>query len=134
MELRLVRDKLGQNFTLGGLFNNGQLLCYTVEDAVRDEKIYGKTAIPYGTYQIIITMSQRFKVLLPLLLAVPNYEGVRIHAGNTAADTDGCILPGLFRTESSVYQSRKAMDMLQPMIQNALDAGEQVTIEIVSVT
>lgn len=130
MQLKLIRDKGTDACTLSKLYNGSQFLCYAIEDVVRDEKIYGKTAIPAGIYHIIITMSTRFKRLLPLLLDVPNYSGVRIHPGNTAADTDGCILPGLLRTDSAVYQSVKAMEMLQPLIQAALDKGEDVTIEI----
>lgn len=130
MELTLIRDQLKEDCTLGKLFNGKQFLCYTMEDKVRPVKIPKMTAIPYGTYDVVITMSARFGKMLPLLLNVPNYEGIRIHPGNTAADTDGCILPGLSRTISAVYESRRAMDMLQPKIQAAIDAGEKVTLEI----
>lgn len=131
MQLKLIRDQLKQDCTLGKLYIGQQFICYTLEDKVRDEKIKGMTAIPHGLYEVIITFSNRFQRDLPLLLNVPNYEGVRIHPGNTAADTEGCILPGLTRTLSAVYESKKAMEKIQPRIQTALDAREKVTIEIV---
>lgn len=97
MELRLLRDVCGADCTLGQLYVDGKPACHTVEDVVRPagEKVHGKTAIPEGRYQVIVTPSPRFRRDLPLLLKVPNFEGVRIHPGNTAEDTEGCILPGL---------------------------------------
>lgn len=86
MKLELYRKFLGKDYTIGKLFINGEYFCDTLEDTVRPEgeKILGKTAIPYGTYDIILTMSPKFKRILPLLLNVPNFEGVRIHSGNYA--------------------------------------------------
>lgn len=130
MKLFLARDVFKEDCTLGR-FSVGYLaIGFTVEDVVRDEKIYGETAIPAGTYNLTIDMSPHFGKLLPLLLDVPGYEGVRIHSGNTAADTKGCIIPGLIRTENGVAKSRDAMDKIQPMIQAALDRGEEVTLTI----
>jgi len=92
------------NFTMGELFLNGKKFCNTLEDQIRDlnydgdlsdageVKVYGKTAIPRGTYKVQITMSNRFKKELPLLLNVAGFEGIRIHGGNTVEDTLGCIL------------------------------------------
>lgn len=130
MKLKLIRDIQDKDRTLGKLFVNGVRLYYTVEDAVRDEKIYGKTAIPFGVYNVVITMSHRFRKPLPLLENVPGFEGIRIHSGNTELDTDGCIIVGKTRTNSGVGQSRIAMDFLQMDIERALKAGETVTMEI----
>ena len=94
MELRLVRKPSQDGATLGDLFLDGEWLCHTLEDEVRDEKVPGRTAIPAGRYALTITYSPRFKVVLPLLLKVPGFEGIRIHAGNTPEDTEGCILVG----------------------------------------
>lgn len=94
-------------------------------------KVPGKTAIPYGTYNVVITWSNRFGRLLPLLENVPGYTGVRIHAGNTSADTEGCLLPGRVRHAKGVGQSRPACDQLLPKIDRALKAGAKVTIEII---
>ena len=113
MELLLQRQPSNDSCTIGKLFVDGEYLCFTLEDVVRDEKVYGRTAIPEGRYKVIVTMSPRFKRMLPLLEAVPNYSGVRIHPGNTAEDTEGCILPGMTNpTPYSVGSSRQAFDAL----------------------
>src|SRR6478736_9414023 len=98
MKLTLRREPSTTKSTPGKLYVDSIFECYTLEDVVRPAKIYGQTAIPAGTYKVIINMSNRFKRLLPLLLNVPDYEGVRIHPGNTDKDTDGCILPGVTRS------------------------------------
>ena len=98
--------------TIGELTIDGLWECYTLEDLERDVKIKGETAIPKGTYKVIINQSNRFKRLLPLLLDVPGFEGVRIHSGNTNHDTEGCILVGRTRSDDFIGQSRKAFDSL----------------------
>jgi Family of unknown function (DUF5675) len=112
MELQVKRTDFTDNSTIGELSVNGQFECYTLEDMVRPVKIAGKTAIPAGRYEVIIDFSQRFGRLLPLLLNVPNFEGVRIHPGNAAADTEGCILVGEEKSQDFVGQSRAAFDRL----------------------
>jgi hypothetical protein len=99
MKITLVRGKEMGNATPGMLYLDSKLFCYTLEDVSRPVKVYGKTAIPKGKYVVKLTMSNRFKKVMPLLLGVPNFEGIRIHAGNTSEDTEGCILVG---TQSSV--------------------------------
>jgi len=140
MYMQLVRPtEIGEKSTEGHLLVNGTSECFTLEDKDRKledggEKIYGKTAIPRGIYDIKITYSNRFKKDLPLLIDVPQFEGVRIHAGNSSEDTDGCILVGTVNKDPNddwIGASRKALDSLQPKIQDALDRGEEVTIEIV---
>jgi hypothetical protein len=118
MEITLKRTALNPEFTLGELFIDGAFFCYAVEDTVRSgEKIKGKTAIAYGRYKVIVNMSNRFKKLMPLLLDVPNFEGVRIHSGNTAEDSEGCIIVGMAQTQNGVGMSRiaftKLMDKLK---------------------
>lgn len=117
--LVLKRDVLTDDFTLGRIFVDGKHFCYTVEDAVRKEKVYGKTAIPAGKYKIELTLSPRFKRVLPLLLDVPNFTGIRIHAGNTAADSEGCILVGIGRTENGVSGSRHAMEAIMELLKKS---------------
>lgn len=84
MNLILQRTHEVGDTTFGKLFNQDTFLCYTLEDKVRESKIKHQTAIPEGNYQVIINKSERFKQLMPLLLNVPNYEGIRIHKGNFA--------------------------------------------------
>lgn len=130
MEIKLNRKYKTDISTIGEISVNGKFTCFCVEDIERDIKVAGKTAIPKGKYKIIITMSNRFKKPLPLLLDVPNYEGVRIHSGNTALDTEGCILPGLTRSVDFVGKSREACAILFKLIKTALDKKEEVYITI----
>lgn len=104
IEIKRVAEKA--DYTIGHLYIEGQYYCDTLEDAVRPEKIQGKTNIPEGTYKVVMTMSNRFKKIMPLLLDVPNYAGVRIHSGNTAKDTEGCILLGKNTQIGMVTDSR----------------------------
>ena len=117
MELTLVRKFNRPDCTIGELFVDGHFECFTLEDIVRPGdiarvKVAGRTAIPPGTYRIELTMSQRFKRVLPLLLKVPGFEGIRIHAGNTAEDTEGCILVGRERESNAIRGSRAALEAL----------------------
>ena len=132
MKITVFRDRLTSNATTGKLLIDGVFECYTLEDYVRQEeapKIFGKTAIPYGEYDVVITHSPHFGYDLPLLCSVPNFEGVRIHSGNTATDTEGCLLVGVERGYEAVYQSRAAFKALFSKIKDALDKGDDVTIE-----
>jgi hypothetical protein len=112
--------------TIGELYIDGVFECYTLEDIEREVKIKSETAISKGTYKVIINQSNRFKRLLPLLLNVPNFEGVRIHSGNTNHDTEGCILVGQTRSKNFIGQSRKAFDKLFKKMQ----AAKNITITI----
>ncbi len=139
MKLLLEREPSHLTCTLGSLYVNDEFECFTLEDVVREIpgvpverwKIKGKTAIPAGTYKLDLTFSQRFQRMLPILIDVPGFEGVRIHTGNTDADTEGCILVGtqLAGAESITY-SRAAFNALYPKLVDALGAGEVLTIEI----
>lgn len=133
MLLKLVRNKSNEACTVGNLYVNGKWECYILEDVERECKIAGKTAIPAGRYKVGITHSPRFKKPLPLLFDVPNYAGVRIHPGNTADDTEGCLLPGQTNpTPYTVGSSGKAFDALMEKLRGAEAAGDQIWIEIES--
>ena len=142
MEMTLTRAPSANGFTLGRLAIDGQFVCWTCEDVARPggPKIPGETAIPEGRYRVIVDRSERFSraaghdVFLPLLLDVPGYSGVRIHSGNTAADTEGCILPGQRPTATGVAESRAAFTSLFARIQAAIGAGEQVWLTVASET
>ena len=112
MKIQIKRLHKTENSTIGEMTIDGKFECYTLEDKERDVKIKSETAIPKGTYKIIINQSNRFKKLMPLLLNVPNFEGVRIHAGNSNHDTEGCILVGQSRSVDYITKSRKAYEIL----------------------
>lgn len=134
MKITTEQFELGKDYMISKCYVDGVYQCYIMEDDLDDIKEYGKTAIPRDTYDVIITMSNRFKKPLPLLLKVPNYEGVRIHSGNTALNTEGCLLPGLnlgyLGGVRAVTDSRTAFLMLFKKIETALNKGEKVTIEL----
>jgi hypothetical protein len=112
MNIKVKRLHRTENSTIGELFIDGKFECYTLEDKERDVKIKNETAIPKGTYKVIINMSNRFKKLLPLLIEVPGFEGVRIHPGNSNHDTEGCILVGQARSRDYITKSRRAFEDL----------------------
>ena len=111
MQINVRRTFKGPEYTIGKLYIDGHYLCDTLEDTVRPAgtKIAGKTAIPAGTYRVKKTMSPRFKKILPEILNVPGFTGVRIHAGNLATDTDGCLLLGLNKTKGAILDSQTTM-------------------------
>lgn len=121
MDLELKRKWFTPKSTIGELFVNGVFECFILEDRYRpgEPKVYGKTAIPSGRYEVKITPSPRFKRDLPLLLKVPGFEGVRIHPGNVPADTEGCLLPGKVRDTDRVLESRAAFEALFTKLKSA---------------
>ena len=130
MELTLLREPTCEGFTRGQLFIDGVPECYTIEDQVRDVKIPGETAIPAGRYRVVLTHSPRFKKVLPELLKVPGYTGIRIHAGNDASHTEGCILVGQRQGKAAVFESKQAMLELMAALDSAVEGGEQIYITI----
>lgn len=110
-KVEVKRTFKGTEYTIGKLYIDGAYFCDTMEDTVRTgEKIAEKTAIPAGTYKVKMTWSPRFKRYLPEILNVPNFSGVRIHAGNSALDTEGCILLGLNKVKARVVCSKNAVE------------------------
>lgn len=134
----LERLQLDPDVTIGALSIDGDFECWIVEDSVREVagqpasawKVPGQTAIPRGTYKVTITPSNRFKRDLPLLLNVPGFDGIRIHPGNTSADTEGCLLPGKTRLRKSVGYSQAAFDALFIKLKSAHGKGEPISIEV----
>lgn len=140
MKLILKRIALRPTYTIGKLYIDDAYFCDTLEDTVRDtnksgkfdngeQKIKGKTAIPYGTYEIKWTYSPRFKKYTPQLMNVPSFEGIRVHAGNTSADTEGCLILGENKQVGKVLNSRATINKFYPIIKKACSNGK-VTIEI----
>lgn len=113
---------------IGELLINGKKFCDTLEDRERlvwslmpfkqllGTKIFGTTAIPGGRYEVVLTYSDRFKRTLPLLLNVPQFDGVRIHGGNTEADTEGCILIGKLDPKTQTIYGAKTLGLLDKLI------------------
>lgn len=112
MELTVKRLTRSAESTIGEMYVNGVFECYTLEDAERATKIYGKTAIPKGRYEVIINWSQRFGQFMPLLLNVPQFEGIRIHAGNSPSATHGCLLVGKTKAVDFIGNSKEAYSAL----------------------
>ena len=138
MLLTLQRRASKGGATIGELFLDGVHESYTLEDEIREIpgaavvewKVDGKTAIPTGKYRIAMTRSPRFGKVLPLLLDVPGFSGVRIHAGNKAEHTEGCILVGEEAYENTIGRSKEALLELMAAIDMAIENNEQVWIEI----
>lgn len=132
MELVLTRIEKTEESTIGALTHLGVHICYTLEDVDRglvssmsaDEikkiKVHGKTAIPTGRYEVVITQSVRFKKLMPLLKDVPGFIGIRMHSGNTAKDTEGCPLVGRKKGTNAIYESKLAYFDVFGIIHEAL--------------
>ena len=120
----VIRHARRADYTIGRLEDeNGIKICDTLEPTWRDYKggelkIPKKSAIPECTYRVVVTKSQRFQKYLPLLVGVPGFEGVRIHAGNTSRDTEGCILVGQNLQVGKVLWSRITLEKLMKLIEN----------------
>jgi hypothetical protein len=137
MKLRLFRSVMANRYTVGRLYVDGKYHCDTLEDTDRrlednpGAKVYGKTAIPRGTYDVLITMSNRFKRELPLLKNVPGFEGIRIHPGNTHEDTDGCVLVGVLADSSDrMILSRATFNGLFKLLERAYDANDPIVMTV----
>jgi len=132
MEIRVVREQYRPGCTIGRMYLDGVFECFTLEDGIRTNKVYGETAIPAGSYSVIVNYSPRFKVSLPLVQDVPNFEGVRIHPGNTAANTLGCILVGRNWKPGSeeITASRLAFEPLKRKIVEAIARGEEIQLHV----
>lgn len=140
MTIKLTRTDRNDLRSIG-TFEYGGLTVFSMEDTdrglkqdmplagIKEIKVKSKTAIPYGKYEVALTYSERFKKLLPLLLNVPGFEGIRIHSGNTESDTEGCILLGTTRTGDRVLNSRIAMSQFMKWLR--IEVGkEKVFLEI----
>lgn len=142
MEIKVNRIARKDGYTIGRLFINNEYFCDTLEDTDRGlsstmqvneilaKKRKGVTAIPTGKYDVVLTFSPRFKRVLPLLLSVKCYEGVRIHAGNSAEDTEGCLLVGENKAKGQVLNSRATFERLMAILLECEKRKEKVTITI----
>jgi hypothetical protein len=141
MILKLIRNSFTHKSTIGQLFIDGSYVCDVLEDVDRGliitehvndiakKKIHGQTAIPYGRYEVIINWSNRFKCLMPLLVNVPGYAGVRIHSGNTSEHTEGCLLVGKKENADFISHSKDTYSQLFERLNEAAKS-EKIFIEI----
>ena len=147
MELILERIAKRKSYTIGRLYIQKlvpeeyrtyeckEYFCDTLEPTWRDYKngaykIKGRSAIPEGRYAVVISYSPKFKQWLPILLGVPKFEGIRIHVGNTAKDTEGCILVGKNKLVGQLVDSRIWLHRLKQKIVEAKDRGEAVWLTV----
>ena len=142
MKVKVRRRYLGPEYTIGSLYIDERYICDTIEDKVRDfnkdgdlndpgeQKVYGRTAIPYGTYAMDLTMSPKFTRLLPLIMDVPHFTGIRIHRGNSAEDSAGCILPGENKIKGRVIHSTEYEVLIVKEMMKAIRYGRTISITI----
>lgn len=140
MRLTLKRIANKKTYCIGKLYINGKYFCDTLEDVdrgldstmteeeIKKIKVKGETAIPTGIYKIILNYSPKFKKVMPLITNVKGYSGVRIHSGNSAKDTEGCILVGKNTIVGRLTESRKMYDALFKRLQQK--GSNDITIEI----
>ena len=139
IKLRLERRYKGSKYTIGKLFINDEYFCDTIEDTdrglkssmsveyIKKKKVYAETAIPTGTYKIEMTYSSKFKRILPLLVDVKGFSGIRIHRGNTEIDSSGCIIVGENKVKGKVINSTRYEIAL---VNKLLDEDDiEITIE-----
>lgn len=142
MKIEIKRLWKKSNYTIGKVYIDGKYFSESLEDKdrgltstmpleeIKKIKVKDNTAIPTGTYQVLYTYSPRFKRMLPLIDNVLGYEGVRFHAGNSIADTSGCILLGKNTKVGMVTESRVTCNSFYKLIEEAIKKGEKITLEI----
>ena len=135
MNLYLFRDTFTETSTTGPLFIDDIFECYVLEDQDRKlesggTKVYGKTAIPRGRYQVVLDWSPKYGRDMPHVLDVPGFEGIRIHTGNKPEDTEGCLIVGQERVPNYVRNSKLAFDALLHKMKLTWANGEEVWITI----
>ncbi len=140
MRLRLKRIAKKKGYTIGRLYINGKRFCDVLEDEdrglsdvmtedeIRSIKVKGETAIPVGIYKVILNYSPKFKCVMPLITNVKGYSGVRIHSGNSAKDTEGCLLVGKNTIVGRLTDSRNTYEALFKRLQQK--GSNDITIDI----
>ena len=138
MRIEIVRIAFKNTYTIGKLYVDGKYFSDVLEDVDRGldssmteseilkKKVKGQTAIPTGHYVINITYSPKYKRMMPLLLDVKGFSGIRIHSGNTAKDTEGCLIVGKNKKVGMVLESRDTYQRLFKM----MEGQKEITIDI----
>jgi hypothetical protein len=140
MKITVQRNPSYAYATIGTLYVDGVKYCHTLEDQVREQfgvhvsewKVKGSTAIPAGTYKVTLEDSQHFGPNTLTINDVPGFTGVRIHAGNSSDDTEGCLLLGMQVGSSTITggTSRPALELIKSSVAKAIDDGEEVTLDV----
>jgi len=142
MDIRLRRIARKSDYTIGRLYVNGAYFCDTLEDKdrglaqdtplseIKARKVWGRTAIPTGVYNVSWTYSGKFKRMMPLIEGVPGFSGIRIHAGNTRQDTEGCVLLGENKAVGKVVNSRATINKFYPLVERACKKKEKIAITV----
>lgn len=142
MKIEVRRIARRNTYTIGKLYIDGKYFCDTIEDTdrgiaqntsistIRRIKIPNQTAIPTGTYKVIVNRSPKFGRMLPRLLNVPGFEGILIHRGNTDKDTSGCIIVGENKIVGKVINSTGYEIKLVDILTKTQNRGEEITITI----
>lgn len=140
MKLEVYRKYRKDGYSIGLLYINGKFICNTLEDtdrglksgmseaAIAAVKVKGKTAIPTGVYSVLITYSPKFKKVMPILCNVRGFSGIRIHSGNTAEDTEGCILCGMNTEVGKITHSRFWTEKVYEYIRQGIKEGVIIDI------
>ncbi|CAB4134757.1 hypothetical protein UFOVP275_11 [uncultured Caudovirales phage] len=140
MNIIIQREPSNSKNTHGELMHNGDTLCYTLEDVVREVpsvpvaewKVKGATAIPAGRYRVTLELSTRFGPDTLTINDVDGFDKIRMHGGNTETDTEGCPLLGYVRTESGIRNCAPAVSLVKELVRDALNQGEEVWIEVIN--
>lgn len=139
MKIQLIRKEFTPESTIGELWIDKGFFCYVLEDkdrnlfqwdsilVVKAKKIFGVTAIPYGKYRVTLSYSKRFQRLLPEIHDVKGFEGIRIHRGNTAADSHGCLIVGYKKAYNTVFESTKAEKNLVELLRGESEIELEIT-------
>jgi hypothetical protein len=144
MEIRVKRIALKETYTIGRLYVDGEYICDTIEDKVRDIKIQNETAIPYGRYKVAMNYkspkysnfdkykwAKEYDGYLPRLIDVPEFDGILIHVGNTSLDTSGCILVGENKEKGKVINSVATFNrLMKDYLLKAKEKNENIWIVI----
>jgi hypothetical protein len=143
MEIEIKRLYKKENYTIGKVYIDGKYFSESLEDKerglssdmsleeIKKIKVKGETAIPAGTYQVLYTYSPKFKRMLPLINNVKGFDGIRVHSGNTAKDSLGCVLLGFNKEKGKVLQSRDTCNKFYKIIEDAITKrGEAITLKI----
>lgn len=153
MKIKIERKWKKSTYTIGRLYVNGMYFCNTLEDKdrglkstdslsiIKSKKVYGETAIPKGTYDIMMNVvSPKYKAVkwikdlcggkMPRLKGVPGFDGILIHTGSSALDSYGCILVGKNTIVGRLTKSKETFIELYKKMKDAYDNGETITIEI----